>query len=553
MPHRTHPLSLLATTAALLLGGCLDHPVKEVKYDKIIDLPVPLPLDVNRDVDILFVIDNSGSMAEEQALLSANFAAFINVLEAPDVRANYRIGITTTDVTTAGCKGTTPENGRLVLSSCQDRMDQGEFVFNNQDFSFACDDFCSKSDADLEITPTLIDADRGDESKAKPRRWLESYGGRTNVAGVDSMVEAFQCYGPQGVAGCGFESHLEAMYLSLAAASDPGANHFGFLRDKALLSVVFISDETDCSVSSLGSEILTPANKTFWADPDDRITSAICWNAGVACTGDSPNYSACHSENYGLDGTPGVPDNEAVLQPLSRYTKFLQQIEDAKLDAGVGEVLVSLIAGVPQGYEEGDVPIVYADADNDDDQLDFGIGPGCILPSTDPDVPDATAIPPVREREFAEAFEVDDERNLYSICQNDYSKALEAIARAMEKQLQPSCMPSCVFDSDPELPLAQPNCELHEVVGDTRTPVPSCEEVDGVWTVPEGATVCFAELTDNSDATPSTLDDMSETCIDRGVNLEYRIERSEPALFGAQIIATCQLSKNKRVDCPMML
>ena len=156
MPART--LLRLAPVAALLLAGCLDHPLKPVDYEKVQVDDKSFPIAVNKDVDILFVIDNSGSMAEEQALLSANFAAFIDVLEQDDVKANYRIGVTTTDSGNPRCPSAqyTPEGGKLVLSSCVDRVAQGEFTFNDADFSFACDDFCSKADADVEVRPTTI-------------------------------------------------------------------------------------------------------------------------------------------------------------------------------------------------------------------------------------------------------------------------------------------------------------------------------------------------------------------------------------------------------------
>jgi hypothetical protein len=72
-------LSLCAGTA-LLLGACLDHPLKPVVYDKTQTDETTVAIAINKDVDILFVIDNSGSMAEEQALLSKNFAAIIGVL-----------------------------------------------------------------------------------------------------------------------------------------------------------------------------------------------------------------------------------------------------------------------------------------------------------------------------------------------------------------------------------------------------------------------------------------------------------------------------------------
>jgi hypothetical protein len=45
-------------------------------------------------IDILFVVDNSGSMAQEQANLATNFPQFISVIEASGL--DYRVAITTT-------------------------------------------------------------------------------------------------------------------------------------------------------------------------------------------------------------------------------------------------------------------------------------------------------------------------------------------------------------------------------------------------------------------------------------------------------------------------
>jgi hypothetical protein len=539
---------------SFLLASCLDHPIKGVQYDKFTVDDEVFPIAVNKDVDILFVIDNSGSMAEEQALLTANFAAFIDVLEADDVKANYRIGITTTDSGNPRCPSAkyTPEGGRLVLSSCIDRVAQGEFTLVEEDFSFACDDFCGKADADVEIKPTTTALD----PEAKPRRWLESIEGQTNVKGFDSMVEAFQCYGPQGVAGCGFESHLESMYLSLASASDKSStSNYGFIRDTAILSVVVISDEVDCSFNPATKDIFM-TNKVFWNDPanDPAPSSAVCWNAGVRCEGAGPSYTDCRAENFDAEGNPGAADADAVLQPIRKYVDFLQSIEDAKREIDpTQEVLVSMIAGVPVGYEEGKAPLVYEDSADAKFQADFGIGPGCILPSGDPNIPDQTAIPPVRERQFAEAFEVDGERNLYSICQPNYSDALDAIAEKIRDQIQPACMPSCVLDTDVSTPVLEPNCQLFEVKlsDESRTGIPRCQEVNGEWVAPAGATVCFGERVDpDGTLTPSKLDDMSEECTDGGLNLEFFLVRSAAAPAGTTVTATCQLSDNKPRDCP---
>ena len=69
-------------------------------------------------VDVLFVIDNSGSMMEEQQSLGANFAAFIARRIAAGV--DYHIGVTTTGLEPSSggwsqCPGGAEggENGRL--------------------------------------------------------------------------------------------------------------------------------------------------------------------------------------------------------------------------------------------------------------------------------------------------------------------------------------------------------------------------------------------------------------------------------------------------------
>ena len=540
--------------AALLLAGCLDHPVKAVEYDKLSDVDEGFPIAVNKDVDILFVIDNSGSMAEEQALLSANFAAFIDVLEQPDVKANYRIGITTTDAGNPRCPTSTPEGGRLGLSSCKDRVAAAEFTYLDEDFSFACDDYCTKDDTQLTIKPTETTRD----GEKKPRAWLQNIEGEINVEGVDSMVEAFQCYGPQGVAGCGFESHLESMYLALAKSSDPQSiQNFGFVRDSAILSVVFITDETDCSFNPKTKEIFT-TNKVFWNDPltDPAPTSSVCWRAGVTCEGDGPTYSECHADNHDVEGNPGAADEDAVLLPVSKYIHFVESIEEAKrVNDMSAEVLISLIAGVPAGYEQpGGPPLVYADSDDPEFQANFGIGPGCVLANADPLLPPSTAIPPVREREFAEAFEVDDERNLYSICQPNYAGALEAIADKIRDQIKPACMPSCVLDGDRTTPQAEPNCKLFDVLGDgTRHEIVPCIAGKDGWQAPANETVCFAELVDaTGKQTKYAYDDLSDDCKARGLNLEFKVVRPGSAPAGSSVSATCQLTDDAAQDCPMM-
>lgn len=542
-------LTLLAGTGVALptLLACLDHPLKDVKYEAASEEQNAIQLTVNKDVDILFVIDNSGSMGEEQGLLAANFPAFVGVLEAEDVKANYRLGITTTDNGNPWCGSTSPEAGKLQLSSCRSRT--GQFVFNGNPpadaTAVACTDVCNADS--IEIAPTTTEFD----PEPAPRPWMESIEGKTNLAGDITTTEAFQCFGPQGIAGCGFESHLESMYKAFLRAQNDKEEQYGFLRSNAILSIVIVTDEVDCSYNNKYQSIFLPEADggdptVFWSDPDASApTSAVCWNAGVVCQGTGTPYDSCESSNKDVTGATGVSDGDAVLHPLNRYVEFVSQLELAKQKITPSqEVLVGLIAGVPDGY---DGELTYSNSLDPGDQGDFGIGPGCEYDQDgDPLTAPATARPPVRMREFAEEFEVGGAPNIYSICQDSYSDALEAIANTIKDQIKPACMTSCVADTDQIAPGVQPACTLLQDApdvasgGSVETNVEPC--LDG-GELPDGEDVCFESLVDA---------DLSEFCATEGWNLEFRLVRRDgvPAPGGTSVAATCQLTQNKQIDCP---
>ena len=72
---------LLLTTALLTSAACNEHPLKDVELSRTAETQLDLAIAPLRSVDILFVIDNSGSMAAEQANLAANLAPMIALLE----------------------------------------------------------------------------------------------------------------------------------------------------------------------------------------------------------------------------------------------------------------------------------------------------------------------------------------------------------------------------------------------------------------------------------------------------------------------------------------
>jgi len=155
-------------------------------------------------MDFVFVIDNSGSMEEEQTNLVANFPQFISVIDqlagAGGSPLDYRVALTTT--------------GRDVT-----------YVLN------------------VPPLPPISQTEEGEDGEFQQkcqmsRRWLER--GDPDVTGT------FACAAQVGTQGPGIEMPLYAVELALHDRVLDGINA-GFLRDDALLALVILTDENDCS------------------------------------------------------------------------------------------------------------------------------------------------------------------------------------------------------------------------------------------------------------------------------------------------------------------
>jgi hypothetical protein len=268
---------------------------------------------------------------------------------------------------------------------------------------FACLTHCPYGPEDqIEHLPTTTELD----PQPALRPWIEWIGGEGNLSGFDmSFVDMIPCYVPQGIRGCGFESPLESMYKALVRAQTQGEDQYGFLRDGAMLAVVLVTDEVDCSVPAEQSTIFdTEGARTFWSDPDAAFpTSAVCWNAGVECEGGPGEYDNCVPAYYDGLGNPVAPD-DAVMFPVDRYVSLLQGFQREGRPVAVYGLFGS---------------IHYADSPDPGFQEDFGIGASCTSDGI-------TALPPVRQRELVEAF--GDSQNMFTICAGDYGLYAEVIA-----------------------------------------------------------------------------------------------------------------------------
>jgi hypothetical protein len=489
-----------------------------------------------RSVDILIVLDNSSSMAEEQALLANNLGPWIEILESDEVRADYRIAITTTDAGHPSCPATTPERGAFMLTPCTSRLD--EFVADGEGGpsdvrATACNDICTLGASQLAILPTPTDED----PTPKPRPWLERIDGRSNLPADVEMPDAMSCFGPQGVAGCDFEAPLESMYQALLRTQDATDPAYGFLRQDAELMVIIITDEDDCSPAPGAEEF-------FSADS----TSAACWTAGVTCTGDPTHYDSCEAV-----------DDDAVLQPPSRYADLLDGImADKRMINPNLAPMIGLVAGAA-----GDGQIYFGEVGDTDPEFQqtFGIGPTCIAPGSDPDRP-IRATPPVRLVAAQEA--VMGLETIISVCEGDWTPVIGQFGYGgwSGPQIRPACFTHCALDTDPSTTTLEPDCIVEEELpnGDTRHIEECLRGEQGYlidpdtndYSLPPGADVCHARLTDSTLATPDSNDDLSPECVDRGFNLQFEFARrpGHPTASGTRVTATCSLSEQPSITCP---
>jgi hypothetical protein len=161
--------------------------------------PDAAPGDQCDKMDILFVIDNSGSMGQEQANLAANFPGFIQVLEDYG-DLDYRVAVTTTGVDYSWNMSTPLGN----IPSSQDDGDNGAMLQR-------CD---------------------------MNRRWVQ--------ADDPDPSATFSCAAQVGDSGPSREMPLRSMKLAFSDRMADNTNA-GFRRDDALLAIVVLTDEDDCS------------------------------------------------------------------------------------------------------------------------------------------------------------------------------------------------------------------------------------------------------------------------------------------------------------------
>lgn len=156
-------------------------------------------------MDIVFVVDDSGSMKEEQSNLAQNFPKFASVLDAfttkSGAKLDYRLAVTTTGRDVA-----------YTISALGLNLPANE-----------------KGDNGAFREPT---------SCGGTERWVSR--------GESNGASTFTCRAKTGTSGPSLEMPLESLKLAFNDRVADGTNA-NFLRPDALLAVVILTDEDDCS------------------------------------------------------------------------------------------------------------------------------------------------------------------------------------------------------------------------------------------------------------------------------------------------------------------
>ena len=250
-------------------------------------------------MDILFVIDDSGSMGEEQSNLSTNFPMFVSVLDefrTDDGRPiDYRIGVTTT-----GRDGTYIANLTIDLGTGSPLMQTIREDMDGDNGALRRGDGCGLS------VPFLSRSD-------------------------DDVAGKFSCVANVGTSGPSVEMPLLMTQWAVADRVSDGTNA-GFLRDDALLAVVILTDEDDCSRTD------DPIVEDITVDASGTPSSAA-----DACNYDNPALVPIENVVATLDAVKGERRRWATAViagpgPGKCSSSFGDAIEAVRLKEFVGTV-----------------------------------------------------------------------------------------------------------------------------------------------------------------------------------------------------------------------
>lgn len=364
-----------------------------------------IPASASLDIDVVFVIDNSSATTAIQQKLVASFPEFTRSLAAPTgTLPNLHIAIVSSDLG-AGVYDSDS------ISSCRRGGDQG--IFRNAPLGTTC----------------------GTGALNIGEHFISTIAGQNNFLGT--LEDAFACIAPLGDRGCGFEHPLGALLRALGADGNGGApiENANFLRQKAMLAVVVVTNEDDCS-APINSTLFDPTSR-YVTDPLGPLTSfSRCNDYGHLCDGKRPSLMAPAD----LSGTCHSAEDGRLL----RVSDIAAALKGLKPDTG--RVVLSVIAAPPSPYKTGLQPSTIPG--------DSSQWPAVARSCTAGD--GTSGDPAVRLSELAQAF---GPNGLFeTLCADSFAPALQRIGDKVIHGVTPPCLDDKVVDADPQTPALEADC-----------------------------------------------------------------------------------------------
>jgi hypothetical protein len=400
--------------------------------------------DQTRKLDLLFMIDDSASMKPLQAKLALRLPDFMAVLAAvPGGLPDLHVAIISSSLG-AGAYGDVPG-----CTPGPPGDDGGKFQH--------------LAGCGLDPGANFLTA--------------SADGSTNNFSGPIETV--FGCLALLGEGGCGFEHQFESTRQALIKAINQDADNGGFWRDDALLGVVMLTNEDDCSVPP-DSQLFDPAVQSVNDQPPlGGLWSYRCNEFGHTC--DQPLPHTAEGLPMTLTGCTSKENTDGLyhLTPEADFKAFFQQIKTPERE------FLAIIAGPSAPYTVG---VHTAQLDNGSTEPQPEIEHSCTAA-------DGTyADPGIRET----ALVYDLGGIFLSICQDDFKPALQQIAENIAQKLEPQCIRGNVT-----MVGGAPDCNvvLHPLSTGTSSKDQTLPYCDGGTTSSTGTSPCWS-LTADPDSCP---------------------------------------------------
>jgi hypothetical protein len=405
-----------------------------------------------RKLDLVFMIDNSPSMAPKVKKMNAQFPKLIAALKDPNdgTYPDLRVALVDSDLGTGG-QYTSGSCGPNASNGQNPYGDLGTFQMRGKDGTKSKGTDCGMSDDNA--------------------LWIEyANGAPVNYnGGADAINSVFACLATNlGTTGCGEEHSLQAYEFAFFANDYHPDPQKAFLstRPEAYLGLVFLSDEDDCSAAT---------NDGMFGDkPETRGESASlrCATRGHQCGGHNladwgPMYptterfqadlascaartDSCPNNIDGVTGTDTTGPTSCT--PLRSIKTLADKIKSLKGEQANEKILVAGIFGwplagsSPEPYKIDLIPNPNS-ADTTHPQV-FDYWPVCYDPDHKPQTAGAYdadawgwgAQGGLRMSAFIDEFGANGTK--YSICERDFTGAMQGFGRALAKRLTNLCVPA---------------------------------------------------------------------------------------------------------------